>query len=177
MGRAEDHHTARTEIGAKVDQTPDMLPASRAQCRVRCGDVQALGADHQPVQPDEAQTFGFNDGPVLAPLRCRDRGRIFGQCERSDLNACVARFSNGAASVHESEFLKCFVTNRVIKPVAHVKTIQCTGFSKLNYLRATRISERPRHGSTGSMRRQIHTVLSKTFSANLLMCEVPSTRL
>ena len=41
-------------------------PALRAQRRVGRGDVQALGADHQPVQPDEAQSFGCDDVAVLA---------------------------------------------------------------------------------------------------------------
>src|SRR5579859_6484387 len=65
--------------------------------------------------------------------------------------------------------------------------IQFTVFSEIraasggeflcDYLRATRISDSPRHGSARSMRRQIHTVLSNILSASLLMLDVRSTRL
>ena len=54
------------EIGAQVDEIADVLPAPAAQCGIGRGDVQALGADHQPVQADELQTFRRHDVAVFA---------------------------------------------------------------------------------------------------------------
>ncbi len=149
-----------------------MLPASRPQSGIRRGDVQSFWADHQPVQSYKPQTFGLDDGPVFASLGGRYGGWIFRQREGSNFDALIAGFADGAAGIGEREFFKRFVADGVAKLVTHDKRFQCTGF-----LRATRISERPRQGNAGSMRRQIQTVLSNTFSANLLICPECSMRL
>ena len=67
------------EVGAKVDEVADVIPAAGAQGIVRRGDVEAFRRDHQPVQADECQPFAAHDPPELSPLLRRDRGRIFGE--------------------------------------------------------------------------------------------------
>ena len=66
LGEPNTMHAVRAEVGAEVDQVADVLPASRAQGGVGRGDVQALGADHQPVQADERQPFGGHDVAIFA---------------------------------------------------------------------------------------------------------------
>src|SRR5260370_17308872 len=176
-----------------------MAPTSRAQRRVGGGDVEAVRADHEPVEDYEAETLGFDDAPEFAALGRRDCSGVLGQCERRDLDACIAGVANDLAGVAEREFLERFVADGVTEDIIHCQNIQFTGFLRMDVgvayfflcrsepwiadapsyrsLRATRMSDRPRHGRAPSIRRQIHTVLSNNFNATLLMWEVPSTRL
>ena len=70
------------------------LPATLAQRRVRSGHVQPFRADHQPMQPDEAQSFRRDRIAALAPGRRRKRRWIFGQREGRNFDALVAGFAN-----------------------------------------------------------------------------------
>src|SRR5690349_20787525 len=58
LRRAEDEHASLAEIGAEIDEIADVIPTAAPQTRVRRGDVQTLGADHEPVESDKGQAFG-----------------------------------------------------------------------------------------------------------------------
>jgi hypothetical protein len=76
LGRAEDQDAVRAEIGAEIDEMADVLPAPAAEVGIGRGDMQSLGADHEPVQADELQAFGGDDVAAFAAARGRERGRI-----------------------------------------------------------------------------------------------------
>jgi len=81
------------------------------------------GADHEPVQADKAQALCLHHGTIFVALTGRDCRRIFRQSEWRDLDSLITRLANAAARVGKRKLLKSFVTNRVMEPVAHVKTI------------------------------------------------------
>ena len=68
FGRSEDHDAVGSEVGAKIDEVADVVPTALAQGRVRSGDVQSLGADHQPVQADKSEAFVGDDAAEFGAL-------------------------------------------------------------------------------------------------------------
>ena len=96
-----------------------MLPGALPQRGIRRGDVQAFGADHQPVQADELKAFTRHDVAILAPLGRGDGGRRLGQRERRDFYAGVARFADGFAGIGKGPLVESLVAGGVAKNVRH----------------------------------------------------------
>ena len=120
FGRAENQDAIRPEIGAEIDQMADVLPTPAAQTGIGRGDVQALGADHEPVQADELQSFRGDDVAAFAAPGGRDRGRIFRQGEWGDLDAAVTGLADGAAGIGERPVFEDLVADGVAEAVRHV---------------------------------------------------------
>src|SRR4051794_20324566 len=97
----------------------DVFPATRAKIGIGAGDVEAFGADHEPVQADELQAFGVHDVAVLAALVRGDIGGPFRECERSDFDAGVARLSNDLARLSERASFERFVANGMAELIGH----------------------------------------------------------
>ena len=119
LRRSEDHHAVRAEIRAQVDQVADVLPTARAQRRVRRGHVQALGAHHQPVQPDELEPFGRHDVAVFAALLRGDVPGPFRERERGDLDPGIPGLPDRPAGILKFPAFKRFVANRLAETIIH----------------------------------------------------------
>ena len=121
--RSENHDPVRLpvtrQIGAEIDQIPDVLPAALPQIAVRRGDVNRFLRHQQPVQTDEAKSLARHHRPVLRALRRRDIERIRRQRERRDLNAFIPGAAQQPAHLIERLAFKGLITHRVVKGCAH----------------------------------------------------------
>ena len=88
-----------------------MLPTPPAQSGIGPGDLQTLGADHQPVQAGEGEAFRSHDVAVLLARGGGDGGGFGGQRERSDFDARVSGLSDGAAGFGERPFLESLIAH------------------------------------------------------------------
>ena len=105
----------------------DVLPAPAAEVGVGCGDVQALGADHEPVQTHKLQALRGHDVAEFAALAGRERGGIFSQRERGDLDAGVPCLADGAAGIGEGPAVEHLVADGVAQAVGHAAFIVLGG--------------------------------------------------
>src|SRR5262249_9382679 len=109
----ENHNAVLAEIGAKVDQFANVVPALLAETLVRCRDMEAFGRDHKPVQAYKGQSFRFNDFEIFPAIGLRDIGRLFREGKRSYFNSLVADGSDATANVGERTSPIHFITNCV----------------------------------------------------------------
>ena len=116
LGRAEHQHAVGTEIGAEIDQVANVLPAAAAQSCIGAGDVQALGADHQPVQSDERRALRSRMMSRYS-ARCAaltSRGS-FGQREGRDLDSRITGLADRLAGVGERPLIEGLVADGMAK--------------------------------------------------------------
>src|SRR5579864_7650283 len=111
------------------------------------------------MQADKSQSLALDDVAVTPPLARRDFRWAVGQREGSKLDACVPDRTDAPAHFGQRPFIVNLIANCVIELKHRTHP----------FLTATATSDNPFHGSKPSMRRQIQTVLSNSFSVTLLI--------
>ena len=108
-------HAVWSKVGAEVDQGADVVPTAAAQVFIGAGDVEALRADHQPVQSDERQAFGADDVAVFGALGGADFAGRLGQRKRCDLDSGITGSADCLAGVGERPLVEGLVADGMAK--------------------------------------------------------------
>src|SRR5450432_2039388 len=85
--------------------------------------MEALGSGHEPMQADELQAFGGDDGAAFAAACGRKRGGIVGQGKGGDLNAGVACAADGSAGTRKGPLFEDLIADGVAEAVRHADSI------------------------------------------------------
>src|SRR5204862_3486000 len=109
----------RPQVGAEVDEIADVLPRSLAQRGIRCGDVQALRADHKPVQADELEAFTGHNVAILPALVRGDRGRRLGEGKGGNLDPGLTGFADSFAGIGKGPLIEGLVAGGMANDVRH----------------------------------------------------------